>query len=70
MTEQIQILQRRLECISRDLTVLWIALKSVFNEFIRKPSLGTPEKTGSHVLKDTLSRHLYGNYIPFVRKFR
>ena len=26
MTEQIQILQRRLECISRDLKVLWIAL--------------------------------------------
>ena len=25
MTEQIQILQRRLECISRDLKVLWIA---------------------------------------------
>ena len=41
---QIQILQRRLECISIDLKVLWIALKSVFNEFRRKPSLGAPEK--------------------------
>ena len=28
MTEQVQILKRRLECISRDLKVLWIALKS------------------------------------------
>ena len=27
MTEQVQILKRRLECISRDLKVLWIALK-------------------------------------------
>ena len=27
MTEQVQILKRRSECISRDLKVLWIALK-------------------------------------------
>ena len=41
MSERIQILQRHLECISRALKVLWIAcLKSVFNVFRRKPSLG------------------------------
>ena len=33
MTEQIQILKRRLECISRDLKVLWIALK-VFSLYL------------------------------------
>ena len=27
MTEQVQILKHRLECISRDLKVLWVALK-------------------------------------------
>ena len=40
MTEHVQILQRRLECFSRDLKVPWIALKSVFNIFGRKSSLG------------------------------
>ena len=34
MTEQVQILQRRLECLSRDLKVLWIALK-VFSVYLR-----------------------------------
>ena len=44
MTEQIRILQRRLKCFSRDLKVLWITcLKSVFNAFRTKPSLGSPE---------------------------
>ena len=44
MTEQIQILYRGLECISRNLKVLWVrTLKSVFNEFKRKPSLGSPK---------------------------
>ena len=28
MTEQIQILQRRFECISRDVKVLWVALRA------------------------------------------
>ena len=33
MTEQIQILWRRFECISRDLKVLWIASK-VFSMYV------------------------------------
>ena len=40
MTVRVQILQRRLECFSRDLKVLWIALK-VFSIFVRKSSLDT-----------------------------
>ena len=40
MTEQIRILLCRLECISWDLKVLWIA----YNVFRRKPSLGAPGK--------------------------
>ena len=43
MTEQIQILQFHTACISRDLKVLWIALKSVLNAFRRKPSLDAPD---------------------------
>ena len=40
MTEQIQILQRRLECISRDVKVLWIALKCFFFFQCQKPLIG------------------------------
>ena len=47
MTEQTQILQRRLECISRELKVLWIALK-VF-VFRIKPSLGARVMSASYV---------------------
>ena len=45
MTEQVKILQRRqrLECISGDLKVAPDSLKSVFNVFLGKPSLGAPE---------------------------
>ena len=44
MTELIRILQRLLECISRNLKVLWVrTLKSCFSEFRRKPSLGSPK---------------------------
>ena len=44
MTEQLQILYPRLECTSRDLKGLWIASKSVFSLFGRKPSLGAPDQ--------------------------
>ena len=43
MTEQIQILQRRLECFSRRSKSTLDSQKSVFNAFRRKPSLGAPE---------------------------
>ena len=43
MNEQIQILYLRLQLTSRDLKVLWIASKSVFSVFGRKPSLGAPD---------------------------
>ena len=43
-TESIQILQRRLDFISRDLRVLCTldSLKRIYNAFRRKPSLGAP----------------------------
>ena len=43
MTEQIQILKRRLEYISRDLKNTLDSLKRVFNEFGRKAWLGAPD---------------------------
>ena len=43
MTEQIQILQRRLECFSRRSKSTLDSQKSVFNAFWTKPSLGAPE---------------------------
>ena len=44
MTEQVQILQRLLECISRYLLSTLDSLKRVFSVFSRrKPSLGTPD---------------------------
>ena len=42
MTEQIQTLQLLLECISRDLKVLWIAKKTVFNALEVKTVVGYP----------------------------
>ena len=41
MAEQIKILWRRLECISEDIKVLWIAL--MFSMNLAKPSLGAPD---------------------------
>ena len=56
MTEQIQILLRRLECRStKD------SLKRVFNVFRRKPSLGAPESLSSpDFLNKTLWERIFG----------
>ena len=42
MTEQIRTLQLLLECISRDLKVVWIAKKSVFNALEEETVVGYP----------------------------
>ena len=42
MTEQIQTLQLFLECISRDLKVVWIAKKGVFNALEEETVAGYP----------------------------